>query len=673
MKITSAKPVGTMKLYDLSVDHPSHSFVHASGAIVHNCAFLICNEPVSNFIPQTSVSGVTVTQYTAPSAEEAGALKYDFLVINSLKDMSDSIKLVQEKHGFVPDKTYTLNGKSVPGFRIIPHNGHLYDIWDLPEDQDVFNDICEGSTETVFQFNTPAAKQWLKRFNQKKMGSENKLLDSIEALSAFTALDRPGPLDAMMEDETGDVHNMLVEYARRATLGVGNYRSDFPILDQLLPETYGIIVYQEQLTRIFREIGKTTGIEAENFRGHISKKQMAKVSEDRELFMKGAVETLGQAGAEQLWGSMFTFGQYGFNKSHAISYVTISYACAFLKHHYPLEWWTAVLRNADKNEISEKFWGYCGHLINLPDIKLSGENFKVVNDRIQAPISLLQGIGATAHAELVEVSEGADNLEKLFQNIYARRVGKGKDGKLARSALHRSVMYTLIVSGTMDSMFPIGSTMLDKLMAYETARAVYEEMCKKKPEDDGAKKRKSKPRKPKVAEPVLPAFVNLNAMQIYQLRKSILPAYSGDVYQMICDSGIVNKVGMGYVFPFGDRMIKVVQPKTLDNFNDLQKWPSGKQVVLGLPCFIQTDERRVFGPQKKDMAKLTLESGGSLYQYVKWPDRGEVRLKDEFQKDLTGTIGIAILSKYCLEKPFTVEGVITVQAPFEKPKEESHE
>jgi DNA polymerase III alpha subunit len=662
-----------MKLYDLSVDHPSHSFVHASGAIVHNCAFLICNEPVSNFIPQTSVSGVTVTQYTAPSAEEAGALKYDFLVINSLKDMSDSIKLVQEKHGFVPDKTYTLNGKSVPGFRIIPHNGHLYDIWDLPEDQDVFNDICEGSTETVFQFNTPAAKQWLKRFNQKKMGSENKLLDSIEALSAFTALDRPGPLDAMMEDETGDVHNMLVEYARRATLGVGNYRSDFPILDQLLPETYGIIVYQEQLTRIFREIGKTTGIEAENFRGHISKKQMAKVSEDRELFMKGAVETLGQAGAEQLWGSMFTFGQYGFNKSHAISYVTISYACAFLKHHYPLEWWTAVLRNADKNEISEKFWGYCGHLINLPDIKLSGENFKVVNDRIQAPISLLQGIGATAHAELVEVSEGADNLEKLFQNIYARRVGKGKDGKLARSALHRSVMYTLIVSGTMDSMFPIGSTMLDKLMAYETARAVYEEMCKKKPEDDGAKKRKSKPRKPKVAEPVLPAFVNLNAMQIYQLRKSILPAYSGDVYQMICDSGIVNKVGMGYVFPFGDRMIKVVQPKTLDNFNDLQKWPSGKQVVLGLPCFIQTDERRVFGPQKKDMAKLTLESGGSLYQYVKWPDRGEVRLKDEFQKDLTGTIGIAILSKYCLEKPFTVEGVITVQAPFEKPKEESHE
>jgi hypothetical protein len=365
-------------------------------------------------------------------------------------------------------------------------------------------------------------------------------------------------------------------------------------------------------------------------------------------------------------------GAVAHNCSHAVSYVHLSYACAYLKHHFPLEWWTAVLRNADKNEVSEKFWNHCGHLIKLPDIKLSKENFAIVNERIQAPTSLLQGIGATAHQELVEVSVGADNLEQLFQNIYLRRVNNGKDGKLGRSALHRSVMYTLIVSGTMDSMFPNGSTMLDKLMAYETARAVYEEMAKKKPETEG-KKKTSRPRKAKVAEPVLPEFVNLSAFQIYQLRKSILPAYSEDLFDAICHTNFATKVGMGYVLPFGDRLVKLVKPKTIDDLNALETWQNGKQVVLGLPCYVQSDERRVFGPQKKEMAKLMLESCGRFFEVIKWPERGQTKLSEEFQSELTGSVGIAILSKYSVEKPFILDGFVTVQAPFKKLKEESSE
>jgi DNA polymerase-3 subunit alpha len=279
----------------------------------HASAYLICNEPIQNFIPTTSVSDVRVTQYTAGPSEDAGALKYDFLVINSLKDVSDAIKLVQESKGFVPDQVHKINGKNVNGFRTIPHNGALYDVWDLPEDQVVFNKICEGDTETVFQFNTPAARQWLRFFDQKKAGSDNKLIDSMMGLANFTALDRPGPLDAMMTDEDGDSHNMLVEYARRAKLGKGNYKSDLPVLDELIPETYGIIIYQEQLTRIFKELGNTTGMEAENFRVHVSKKQMAKVAEDQIIFMKGASAKIGEKDAKKLWDMMCTFAQYGFN------------------------------------------------------------------------------------------------------------------------------------------------------------------------------------------------------------------------------------------------------------------------------------------------------------------------------------------------------------------------
>lgn len=227
MKIVSARSLGTVPVYDLSVDHPSHSFVHSSGAIVHNCAYLICDEPISNFIPLTTVGGVKVTQFTAGPSEEAGALKYDFLVINSLKDVSDAIKLIQNRQGFTSKEAHFLNGKKVPHFRIVPFNGNLYDIWDLPEDLKVFGDISRSEVETVFQFDTNSAKQWLNHFNHVKAiepdGQERMALDSIEALSAFTALDRPGPLDAYVSCKCHpeNKHNMLVEYAQRARGKIG--------------------------------------------------------------------------------------------------------------------------------------------------------------------------------------------------------------------------------------------------------------------------------------------------------------------------------------------------------------------------------------------------------------------------------------------------------------------
>jgi DNA polymerase III alpha subunit len=363
-------------------------------------------------------------------------------------------------------------------------------------------------------------------------------------------------------------------------------------------------------------------------------------------------------------------GVVAHNCSHAVSYVHLSYACAYLKHHFPLQWWTAVLKNADKNEISEKFWPHCGHLINLPDIRLSGDNFSIVNDRIQAPLSLLQGIGETAHQELVEVGRTATDLTSFFQNIYTRRVTKGKDGKLGRSALTRKVVYTLIVSGAMDSFFKPEDTMLDKLMAYEAARLVYETMAKAKPETEG-KKRVS--RKVKLPEPVDPAFVNLSPMQIYQLRKSILPAYSASVYDYVTKTDFVRPTNAGFVIPFDGKLAKVVKPDTVDRLNAATTWPNKTTVTLALPCYVQLDERRFFGPEKKEMAKVTLESEGRTFEFVCWPERNQKRLPSEMGNNLTGTVGIAILERWSAEKPFTIKTITTVQPPFQMAKEESHE
>jgi hypothetical protein len=284
----------------------------------HASAYVIADEPLHNFIPTTTVSDVKVTQYTAGSVEAVGGIKMDFLVVNSLNDISACIRMIQERGNGLETKDRTINERRVPPVRQVPHKGEHLDVWDLPEDQAVFRKICEGDTVTVFQFGTPGAIKWLNQFNHIRKtepdGTVHKALDSIESLAAFTALDRPGPLDAYVEDpETRDRHNMLVEFARRAR-GERSIGS-FPILNELFPETYGVLTYQEQLQKAFQELGGTSGIEANNFRIHVSKKQMKEVFADKEVFMKGAVGRIGTEAAEQLWSSMETFGQYGFNKS----------------------------------------------------------------------------------------------------------------------------------------------------------------------------------------------------------------------------------------------------------------------------------------------------------------------------------------------------------------------
>jgi DNA polymerase III alpha subunit len=128
----------------------------------HACAFLIANEPVHNFIPLTSVGGVKVTQPTAAQVESSGGLKMDFLIVNSLKDIGNAIKLIQQRSGDTSQnwnehgKSMIINGKKVPLIRVVPHKGQYVDIWDLPEYQPVFRDICEGNTASSSSSVRPA-------------------------------------------------------------------------------------------------------------------------------------------------------------------------------------------------------------------------------------------------------------------------------------------------------------------------------------------------------------------------------------------------------------------------------------------------------------------------------------------------------------------------------------
>lgn len=638
----------------------------------HACAYVIANEPITNFIPTTSVSDVTVTQFTAPSVEAVGGLKMDFLIINSLKDIEDCIKLVQERSGLSIEDSI-INNEKVLAHEIVPFKGQLYSIWKLPEDQAVFRDFCEGKTETVFQFNTPGALGWLKHFDHVKEtrpdGTVVKALDSIEALAAFTALDRPGPLDYFVETTDGNRHNMLVEYAIRARGGEAT--GALPVLNELLPETLGVIVYQEQLQKVFQRVGQTTAEEADEFRVHISKKKMSDVIKDKAIFMPGAVKTLGEEVANELWNSMETFGQYGFNKSHSVCYVTISYACAFLKHHFPLEWWTAVLRHADKDEINTKFWKHCGHLIDLPDVALSGDQFEIRDGRIRAPLSLLHGVGEGAHAQLTMYRPYA-GLDDFCQKIVAHKINGTKQvevlnkktgqkemkTRVGSSALNKSVVATLVISGAMQSFFPPDTLDVDALALYNEAMA--RAMGKKRPEKVDKK------------------YLTLNSFTKLQMRKAILPAYMEPIEPLILRSKHQG-IQPGYLedpngrpeFKINGRTAPFVDLGELEYIANRKPWPDDYVVTVAAAAYIVEARKFSYGAGKEAM-ELTVDLDGGRFAAVKWPGKTG-RLPDHMRSpaDIKGAVAVVFYTKYNEERPFVVEDLAVIQPPLDHTSEQS--
>jgi DNA polymerase III alpha subunit len=688
----------------------------------HACAFVIADEPISNFIPMTTVGGVRCTQFTASTVESSGGLKMDFLIVNSLRDIGACLRLVQDRHGQEIDwkparmsyKERQLGGNlSVPGMRIggkfvphircVPWKGAYHDIWDLPEDQAVFRDICEAKTESVFQFNTPGARGYLRdHFDAVRMtepdGTVHKGLDSIEALSAFTALDRPGGLDVYVENRMGKQHNMLVEYAERAKGNVPNGDPELiPVLMDMLPETFGVIVYQEQLTRIFQVLGKTTGAEADEFRVHVSKKQMAKVLKDKAVFMTGAVERLGLPVAEKLWTMMEAWARYGFNKSHAICYVVITYACAFLKHHYPLEWWTAVLKNADRNEINEKFWVHCGKYIDLPEITKSGAEFTVIGDRIQAPFWLLKGIGDKAQEQIV-ANGPYTSIEDFCRKIQQWRVANGtnvtrtktnkKTGedtivqsrRLATTALNSRVVTTLIVSGAMDTLFPdiemeidgvvkkFPMTAAQKIAAYEQADAkvVLEVTGKKKPKKKGGDDLRT-----------------IDPLVQYQMRKQILPALSEPLMDLVKPliEGKLTTLKKGTVGihhkPIGVRSEYQDYPMAngalLERINEADL---AEELIYGAVAYVTAERRWRYenkdtspgAPKTKQAVELTLDVEGVTMKAVKWPL--ENGLPPPFDKPLAGAVVVCLFRRRP-RKNASLDDILVVQHPLDAKLEEA--
>lgn len=249
---------------------------------VHASAVCIADAPISTIVPTKEEF---LIQYEAKEAESSGLVKYDILSVSQLKDIELCIELINKKNN---------ENCKVGEFT---HKGDLVYIWDLPNESEVFRSIWNGDTETIFQLNTKSMAPFVKDI----------LPTNIEDISVILAIVRPGTLD-FKNESTG--RNMAEEYVARRK---GESEPDFKELADILPETYGIIVFQEQQLKIAKEVGGMNSSEAEKLRRFMSKKQKKSVLEMKPVFMGTAISKLGKEKAEELWNTMETFSRYSFN------------------------------------------------------------------------------------------------------------------------------------------------------------------------------------------------------------------------------------------------------------------------------------------------------------------------------------------------------------------------
>lgn len=566
------------------------SLVRQNG--VHACARILSSEPLENIIPITNTSKVErVTQFEAKECEKAGLIKYDFLVINVLKDIRETLDKINKKNG---------DNFEVGYFR---HNGLKTYIWDLPEDKDVFDMMARGETETVFQFNTTSVIPFI-----EKIRPQNQV-----DLSVITALVRPGPL-GYVDPVSG--RNMAEEYIERR---FGRSKGDIAILDKLLPETYSVIVFQEQISRIAIELGKMSVTDSENVRIAMGKKKIKLMDSLKPKFIEGAIQTVSAEDANKIWEMMAAFAKYSFNASHSQAYGITGFSCAFLKYHYPLEWWSSVLTNASSKEINENFYKYVKDFLLPPDINLSTEEISIdyENKTLRQKLSAITGLGGKLAEKIMSLRPFAD----LKDFVKKRPCGP---------AMARKLIYI----NAMDSLMPKeANTMLKKMLAYENAVKEVEFEEKIASIEDLAKKEKAI-EKGAGKGMIDPYYMAIDPLKDYLIKKEICPTINLDLYDLMKKYAKSFKVvdgrqptvldNKGYSVYFGGAVaLEKMDGMITDNY-----------VNFCVPGYVIDAEEFSYSKNTRKAYKLIIDSSGYISEKVIWPDydTGELIYPESLKK-----------------------------------------
>jgi DNA polymerase III subunit alpha len=373
-----------------------HASTHAAGVVLSNL-------PLVDHLPLfVDKEGGIVTQYEMSWVEKIGLVKFDFLGLKTLTLIHDCLKLIEIGHGIKVDLDH------------------------LPlDDKKTYRTLCQGNTTGIFQLESTGIREMTVKIHP----------NCFEDLVAILALYRPGPLDSGMADD----------YIKRKN-GKEKVKYLHALLEAILKDTYGVIVYQEQVMQTAQILAGYTMGEADILRRAMGKKDPEEMAAQRERFVSGAVaKKIDEKKATEIFDQMETFARYGFNKSHSAAYALVSYQTAYLKTHYPVEFMASLNTSemGDTDKVIKNLAECRAKNIEVlaPDVNESRSDFTPVGDKIRFGLAGVKNVGEKAVEVILESRAKDGPFESLFD--FCRRVDM--------AAVNRRVIESLIKCGAFDA------------------------------------------------------------------------------------------------------------------------------------------------------------------------------------------------------------------------------
>ncbi len=374
-----------------------HASTHAAGV-------LITPGNLIDYVPlYRGAKGEIVTQYDMNSIESVGLLKMDFLGLTTLSIMDGTLGMIKKEH----DVDIKMDEIGL-------------------DDKDVYRMLSEGQTVGVFQLESSGMRDLLRRIRPER----------FEDIVAINALHRPGPLGSEM-----------VELFIKRKRGQRKIDYEDPLLEPILKDTYGVILYQEQVIEIASKLAGFTKGQADILRRAMGKKEPEVMDQQRRNFVKGAMANgLSEKVAERIFSNIAYFAGYGFNKSHSAAYALLSYQTAYLKVKYPTEFMAACLSsemgNTDRIVILLDECRHLGIRVLPPDINQSEADFTVTPEGIRFGLAAVKNVGRSAIDIIVKAREDGGPFTTIFELC----------DRTDLKSVNKRVLESLIFAGALDSM-----------------------------------------------------------------------------------------------------------------------------------------------------------------------------------------------------------------------------
>lgn len=360
---------------------PRHASTHAA-------AVVITPEPLKEYLPiKMEGEGCLITQFPMNVVEDIGLLKMDLLGLRTLTVIGETVKKIKKNKGII------------------------IDIEKIPlDDKKTFQLLATGNTDGLFQLESKGMQAIIKQLKP----------DTFEEIIALVALYRPGPIGSgMIDDFIKRKHKKIeIEYLH-------------PMLEQILKDTYGVILYQEQVMRIASQLGGFTLAEADNLRKAMGKKIPEILEKSRQGFIEGCRKNeIEEKTAVEIFRLMEYFAGYGFNKSHSAAYAMLAYETAYLKAHYPVEFMASLLSSVIMSSIKiTKYILECkkmGICVLPPDVNESKEGFIVKENIIRFGLGAIKNVGISAIDSILKARQEGPflDIDDFCRRVDLRTVGK---------------------------------------------------------------------------------------------------------------------------------------------------------------------------------------------------------------------------------------------------------